>query len=182
MVTCIKLECYCKVNLGSERIYTLFHYSKIAVRNVFLLMIWITITCCFSFSSFHTFDVGFDFCCPPIQSKEEIKQLSVPSSKKTEEEEIWPPEKSVSGNSFELFSSLFVLTDKLHNGRLLPLFWELSDASHITESRQKNGLQLSSDKVRKWERERNSCLRSKANESLEFGGVTNVRRWHLCWQ
>lgn len=103
MATCIKLEYYRKVNLASKRIEALCHYSKITVRNVFLLRtIGITITC-FSSSSFHTFDVALDFCRPPIQTEEEIKQLSVPSSKKKEEEEIWPPEESVSGNSVELF-------------------------------------------------------------------------------
>lgn len=129
MATCINLKYYCKVNLGRERIDTLCHYSKITVRNAFLLKtIGITIACCFSFSFFHTYDVALDFCCPPIQTEEEIKQLSVPSSKKKEEEEIWPPEESVRGNSFELFFSLFMLTDKLHNGCVQCLFWELSDA------------------------------------------------------
>lgn len=105
MATCIKHEYYRKVNLGSERIDILCHYSEITVRNVFLFkMIGMTITC-FSVFPFHTFDVALDFCCPPIQTEEEIKQLSVPSSKKKEEEEIWPPEESVSGNGFELFFS-----------------------------------------------------------------------------
>lgn len=49
-----------------------------------------------------------------IQSEEEIKQLSIPSSKEKEEEEIWPPEEPVSGHSFPLmkwfdFSSFFSL-------------------------------------------------------------------------
>lgn len=56
----------------------------------------------FLFSSFHTFDVALNSSCLPFQSKEEIKQLSVPSSEKKEEKEIWPPEESVSGGSFEL--------------------------------------------------------------------------------
>lgn len=53
------------------------------------------------------------FPSSPIQTEEEIQQLSIPSSKKEEEEEIWPPEESVSRNSFEFFFNLlFLLTDK----------------------------------------------------------------------
>lgn len=36
----------------------------------------------------------------PIQGEEEIKQLTFPSSKEKEEEEIWLSKESVSGNSF----------------------------------------------------------------------------------
>lgn len=58
-------------------------------------------------SAFPTLDLALDPACPsrslalwPIQSEEEIKQLSIPPSKEKEEEEIWPPKESVSGNSF----------------------------------------------------------------------------------
>lgn len=47
------------------------------------------------------------FHCSPIQTEEEIQQLSIPSSKEEEEEEIWPPEESVSRNSFDFVLSPF---------------------------------------------------------------------------
>lgn len=45
----------------------------------------------------------------PIQSKEEIKQLSIPPSKEKEEEEIWPSKEPVSENGFHWWSGVIFI-------------------------------------------------------------------------
>lgn len=80
------------------------HYNNNHFQSILclfsLLSISLSISLCLLFSLF----------LRPIQSEEEIKQLSIPSSKEKEEEEIWPPKKSVSGSNIRWWSgSIFLL-------------------------------------------------------------------------